>query len=94
MKWARRVDGPQAAIVSALRKLGVSVYDTSRAGSGFPDLVCGFRGRTWLLEVKTGSGSLTEEQEKFHGQFRGEVYVVRNIDEALGTVGTIARSIA
>jgi hypothetical protein len=76
LNWARRV----------------SVFDASRAGSGFPDLVCGYRGRTWLLEVKAWGGSLTPDQERFHGSFRGELYVVRDVDEALATTRTIMGS--
>jgi len=92
MKWARRVDGPQAEIVSALRRIGVSVFDASRAGSGFPDLVCGYRGRTWLLEVKADGGSLTPAQEEFHRSFRGEAYIIRSVSDAINLTRTITGS--
>lgn len=44
-------DSPTAAIVAALRQLGVSVeYHAGSAGA--PDLIWGYRGRMGLAEVK------------------------------------------
>lgn len=52
MRRASRVDTTHAAIRDALRKLGASVLDTHALGDSFPDLVVGFRGRTFLIECK------------------------------------------
>lgn len=97
MPWARRVDGPHQAIVKALRKVGCQVFDTSRVGHGFPDLVVRagtFRcvsggpsyGKYLLLEVKTARGRLTPEQKEFRRTWP-EVAVVRSVAEALTLVG-------
>lgn len=52
-----RTDSNQKAIVSILRELGASVELLHNVGSGCPDLLVGWRGKCWLLEVK-GEASL------------------------------------
>jgi len=89
---AARVDANQAEIVAALRKAGCSVTPTHKAGEGFPDLAVGYRGATFLLELKDGSKPpsarvLTEAQVRWHGQWLGHKAVVCNVDEALRAVG-------
>lgn len=85
---ARKVDSNQKKIVQQLRKIGVSVYVTSMVGKGFPDLVCGFRGKNYLLELKDGAKSksrkrLTPDERKFFQIWNGEVFKVENFDEIL-----------
>ena len=82
-----KVDVNQATIVAALRDVGASVFPTHAVGNGFPDLVVGFRGNTFLLEVKSTPGTLTPEQKNFFSQWRGHVAVVREIDDALRAIG-------
>lgn len=65
MRRAARVDANHSRIVSAFRKLGCLVHDSSRAGMGFPDLVVCFQGVFALVEVKTPKGKPTEAQERF-----------------------------
>lgn len=50
MKIAR-VDENQKAIVRFLREKNVTVSITSATGRGFPDLVCGYKGKNILLEI-------------------------------------------
>ena len=88
------VDANQSQIVDALRKAGCSVTPTHRAGAGFPDLACGYRGKTFLLEVKDGSKppsarKLTDDQVRWHGNWLGHKAVVCNVSEALAAVGII-----
>lgn len=89
---AAKVDANQAEIVAALRKAGCKVYVASSFGQGFPDLVCGYRGRFVLLEVKDGSKppsarKLTPDQVKFHAEWTGlPLYVVASVEEAIETV--------
>lgn len=40
MTYARRKDASHNLIADALRAAGILVLDGSRAGSGFPDLLC------------------------------------------------------
>lgn len=78
-----RTDANQTEIVEALRKLGVSVAITSAVGKGFPDLVCGYRGKTYLIEVKTDDKKkLTDDQKAFYGAWRGQWARVSNSVEA------------
>lgn len=86
MRYANRRDETQAEIVSALERIGCSVADMSRVGGGAPDLVVARNGRTVLLECKSRSGKLRTEQELFRALWRGEIYTVRTVDEAIGVM--------
>lgn len=84
---AARIDKNQTAIVSALRAVGATVATTHAVGAGFPDLVVGYRGVTYLLEVKSPRGRLTRDQVTWHGEWRGHVAVVRGEAQALAAIG-------
>jgi len=89
---AKRTDGNQKDIVSELRKLGISVAVTSALGNGFPDIVCGHRGRNYLFEIKDPSQPpsarrLTEDEQEFHDSWRGRVYVIHSWQEAVEYMG-------
>ena len=43
----------------------------------------GWRGRTYLLEVKVPPIRLTPDEEGFHLAWRGQVAIVCNVEEAL-----------
>ena len=88
MSYGKRVDENQKAIVADLRKgmPTASVAVTSDAGDGFPDLVVGWRGRTFLYEVKNpdkppSKRSLTTAQELFHAAWKGHIKVVHSAVE-------------
>lgn len=88
---ACRTDANQVEIVKALRKAGCTVAHTHTIGDGFPDLVVGHNGINHLLEVKDGSKSpskreLTQDEKKFHIEWRGVVNVVYSVDDALRVV--------
>lgn len=84
MQWARKTDSNHKAIVKALRKAHCSVFDASRVGQGFPDLVCGFLGRTFLCEIKSDKGKFTEDQVKFIDNWHGgETYILHTIDDVV-----------
>jgi hypothetical protein len=98
MRRAARVDANQQAIVDALRAAGVSVEVL-----GDPtDLLVGFRGQNWLLEVKNpttryGQGrndnaaGTTSKQEKWRDGWRGQVAVVWSVEEAFEVLGLARR---
>jgi Holliday junction resolvase len=84
MTYARRTDSSHAEVRDTLRKLGYAVVDTSRAGSGFPDLVvCDREGRTVLVEVKARTGRLRASQERFRENWPGRYVVLRSAEEAV-----------
>ena len=82
----KRVDANQAAIVKALREHGASVELLHEAGRGVPDLLVGYRGRNYLIEVKTDACKLNARQKRWHKEWKGEVWVVRKIIEALAII--------
>ncbi len=86
-------DANQPEIVAKLRDLpGVTVQILSAVGDGCPDLAVGYRGRTFLLEVKDGSKppsaqALTDDQQVWHLDWRGHVAIVRSFEEAREAIG-------
>jgi hypothetical protein len=86
-RWQKAPDSNQAEIVDALTKCGVLVYDASRTGGGFPDLVVGYKQCLYLLEVKTSSGRLTKDQQKFHTKWDGYIHIVHTVEEAMTAIG-------
>jgi hypothetical protein len=82
-RHVHKADFNQDGIIRALRKIGVSVVPLTKMGGGVPDLLCGYRGINWLLEVKGETGGLTEAQVKFHARWNGHVTVVRTAEEAV-----------
>ena len=83
MRRAARVDATQREIVQALRDIGCTVYIIKEP----VDLMVGYRSRTLCLEVKTpGAWKLTPQQQLFFATFRGEAYIVVNVDQALEAV--------
>ena len=87
MKRAAKVDINQKEIVTYLRKIGASVAVMSAVGQGFPDLVVGWRGRNYLIEIKQAKGKLTEDQYEFAAHWRGQYGVARCIDDACNIIG-------
>ena len=87
---AARADENQPVIVAALRKVGATVFSLHRVGAGCPDLLIGFRGSTFLLEVKEEKGALTLPQLRFMWEWNGdEVKVVRTVEQALRAIGAL-----
>lgn len=83
---AANIDSSQTGIVKALRAIGATVCITSGVGKGYPDLTVGWRGRTYLLECKTGTDKLNALQREWHSKWAGHVAVVRTPREAQDAV--------
>lgn len=82
MRQAARRDESEKAIIEALLANGWSVQQIS--ARDVPDLLIGKNGRTYLAEVKTGSGKLRPGQIRWHGQWKGKaVLVLRTVTDAL-----------
>lgn len=89
---AARVDANQHLIVNALRQAGCTVQCLSAVGKGCPDLLVGYDGKNYLLEVKDGSKKpsarrLTEHQWEWIPAWKGQVAVVKSVEEACSIVG-------
>ena len=91
---AARTDANQTEIVNAIRKTGASVAITSMVGKGFPDLVVGFRNKTYLFEVKDpnkppSQRELTDDQRIFHNLWYGHVKVIHTAEDAFKDMGIL-----
>ena len=89
MRRAAKTDTNQKPIVAALRGVGATVRPLHAVGRGVPDLLVGFRGTNYLLEVKGRRGRLTADQVTFFDEWRGAAQVVRSVDDALRVIGAI-----
>lgn len=92
MRRAAKVDANHVEIVEALKAVGASVVSLASVGRGCPDLLVGFRGKTYVMEVKDGAKppsrqKLTDDQNKFVGLWRGQYALVTNVNDALRAVG-------
>jgi Holliday junction resolvase len=84
-----RTDGNQKEIVAALRKAGATVQDLHTVGKGCPDLLVGYQGINYLIEVKTADGELTNDEIKWGVKWNGSAVIVRNIEQALKLIGGV-----
>ena len=85
MRYANRIDANQNEIVETLRKEGAYVRIISQ-GNGIPDLLVGFKGKTFLMEVKDGDKApsaqkLTTAEKKFFDEWTGGKLVIVNSKE-------------
>ena len=85
-------DASEPAIVAVLERVGFSVYRLDRP----VDLLCGFRGRNYLVEVKTGTKGyakgLNANQQSFAEDWRGSpVFTLHSVDDAVSFSQAIAR---
>ena len=88
MRKAAKIDDNQKAIVNVLRQIGASVQSLAATGKGCPDLLVGYHGINYLMEIKDGDKvlskqKLTIDQEHWHSLWRGSVHIVKSVDEAL-----------
>ncbi len=84
----KRIDDNQRKIVDELRQFGASVQSLASVGDGCPDLLVGFGGVNYLMEVKDGNKAtsqrkLTQKQVNFFAGWCGRAYIVKDADEAI-----------
>jgi hypothetical protein len=85
----KRTDRNHSEIINALRKIpNLSVFSTHEVGKGFPDIVVGYKGVNYLIEIKDGNKppsarKLTDAELQFHSNWRGQIKIVNNLDEVL-----------
>ena len=91
---AARIDSNQVEIVAALRALGCTVQSLAGVGQGCPDLLVGRNGRNYLLEIKDGSKppsarALTTQEIIWLTGWKGQAFVINNVEEAIAAVGAV-----
>ena len=88
MRLKARIDGNQQQIVAALRRAGATVEHLHQVGKGVPDLLVGYRHRTYLLECKPPKGKLTKDEARWiQTWLGGTVYIVRSELDAYAAIG-------
>jgi hypothetical protein len=81
--YANKRDAAEPAIVKALQAAGCSVVRMDKP----VDLLIGYRGCTYLCEVKTGKGKYTEDQKQFFAAWRGSsIPILRTVDDVLAAL--------
>ena len=96
MRHAARIDTNQQEIVAAFRKLGCSVLLLHTVGGGCPDIAVGKNRKTVLVEIKDGNKTasrqqLTKDEQKFHAEWLGSLFVVKNISDVIALVQGLER---
>ena len=85
-RWAKSRDSNELQIVEALEAIGAWVVRLDTPC----DLLVGWRGKNWLLEVKHPK-RVSRKDQAAQAQWRagwpGQVAVVTTVDEALAAVG-------
>lgn len=91
---AARIDGNHVDIVRTLRGAGASVQSLASQGQGCPDILCGFRGQNFLMEIKDSAKRLskrrlTVDESMWHQGWQGQIAVVMTPLEALQVIGAV-----
>ena len=84
------MDANQVSITKGLRKFGASVKPVHTV-KGFVDLVVGFKGKNYLLELKDpdqvpSKQKLTVGETKFQQDWVGQVATVKTLEEAIEVI--------
>lgn len=82
---AAKRDISEKSIIEALQAAGCTVVQISKRGVA--DLLVGYHGQNYLMEVKTGKAKLTMAENIFHLDWQGQVTIVRSVEEALQAIG-------
>jgi hypothetical protein len=94
MRRRARVDTTHPEIVAALRGVGAHVQSLASVGHGCPDVLCSFRMRWYVLELKSPGGRLTPDECAFIQAARAQVHVVDSVESALEAIGLAVTSTA
>ncbi|MFG6573192.1 hypothetical protein ACGYLO_16485 [Sulfitobacter sp. 1A13353] len=77
-QYKNKRDANEGPIFDELRAYGLSVYPMDRPA----DALIGFRGASYLVEVKMPKGKLTGPQEAFLETWKGDYTILRTTEEA------------
>ena len=91
-RYAARADDNQAALVKQIRAMGASVQHLHTVGRGCPDLLMGYQGKNYLLEVKDpgkvkSARKLTQDEAEWHERWAGQVAIVETLGDCLLLIG-------
>ena len=77
-KYGNKRDANEPEIVAMLEAHGFTVHRLDKP----VDLLCGYGGRDYLIEVKTPKGTLTKSQKDFYATWRGSKTILRSAEDA------------
>ena len=91
MRRNARVDDNHKEIVDGLRAVKASVQSLAPIGKGCPDILVGYRGVNYVMEIKDGSKppskrQLTEDEIGWHRAWCGTVLTVNSLEEAIKAI--------
>lgn len=91
MRKKARVDANQKEIVQQLRKLDISVLHTHQLGKGAPDLILGYRNDNFMIELKDGNKTksqqkLTPDEVEFQEKWQGNYAVCNSLEQILTVI--------
>jgi hypothetical protein len=95
MRRAAKIDANHEAVVEMLRSCGATVQSLAATGKGCPDLLVGYRGQTFLMEIKDGKKPpsekrMTIDQVNWHMRWNGgSLSVVYSPENALKVIGVL-----
>ena len=92
MRKRAKVDANQPEIVAYLIARGCTVQSLAAEGNGCPDLLVGYRGRNYLMEIKNleGKNTLSEDQLRWAYLWNGQYAVVESAEAAWAVVSGAA----
>jgi hypothetical protein len=78
-----KVDDNQPEIAELFQDLGATVLYTHTLGKGAPDIIVGYRGENFLVEIKDGKKvpskqKLTPDEREFHATWNGQICIVKD----------------
>ncbi len=87
-QFSARVDANQKGVVAALRLVGASVQHLHNVGGGCTDLLVGFAGVNYLIEVKDGNKPPSERrlticQRRWHKNWNGVAIIAISAEQAV-----------
>src|ERR1035438_8075088 len=93
---AARTDANHKTVVAAFRKFGCSVLQLFMVGAGCPDILIAKNKKSALIEIKDGqkaksARALTADEEKFHADWQGPIFVVNDLSDVIAVVNWIER---
>jgi len=93
MRRAAKVDANHLDICFALRSLGASVLSLASIGRGAPDICIGFRGVTYLAEIKNSKvrWKMTDDQKYFHADWKAPIVILDSVDSATAWIMAVAK---
>lgn len=86
-RQAAKRDANERPIIDGLEGVGATVKQLS--SKGVCDLLVGFRGVNYLIEVKQDKAKLTPDQVEFFEWWQGQRGIARTLEDALRIIGAI-----